>query len=703
LRSECNDGNSLGDQREYVPERRHVDTTESYEGERHAHEHAERHRQPMLQSSRTSIDVHANHRITTIHEHWRSDPPEQGACALSAHSRYRSGCRYFSWRSVHGDDGRLVPGMNKRISLLVAIGFALLIGLGSLTSIFLISGLNETILRSQASHSSALEVRAAVRSLRADYLEMGDAVSGLMLVPVLTDKLIAAKWHADANAAQHLASAEAATRRSDLADVLARLREHDGTVTDRIEVELTSLARTDAAKAKDVYLTQYLPARAHNMELVDEALRMASDEVAAAAHSAETKGVETVSLAWLMFGIFLLVGTLSGVVLSFSVRTIARRFERAAADVVEQRDHLQTVMTAMHDALAVVDAAGIVTTVNDATCALLGWQREDLIGRPIERFVHLPPSPSGGPASVSEPRDDVRCTYVAHDGSEIPMSVSAAPLRDVGGAMHGTVWVAHDMRDHLEMLAAVAAARDAALEGSRAKSEFLANMSHEIRTPMNVIIGYADMLLDSPLTPAQRKDLTRMRASAVALLEIIEDVLDISKVEAGKLTVECVRLAVRTVVADVTQALTLWADEKGLTLSTEIAPDVPDVITGDPTRLRQVILNLVSNAIKFTDTGAVVVRVARAPSASGPPALQFSIVDTGIGIPADKHHLVFEAFTQVDGSMTRRYGGTGLGLTIAARLVGLMGGRIWIESVAGKGSEFHFTVLSDPARSGLAA
>jgi signal transduction histidine kinase len=156
-------------------------------------------------------------------------------------------------------------------------------------------------------------------------------------------------------------------------------------------------------------------------------------------------------------------------------------------------------------------------------------------------------------------------------------------------------------------------------------------------------------------------------------------------------------------VTDVTQALVLRADQKRLTLRTEIAPDVPDVITGDPTRLRQVVLNLVSNAIKFTDTGAIVVRVARTPSASGPPALQFSVVDTGIGIPADKHHLVFEAFTQVDGSMTRRYGGTGLGLAIAARLVGLMGGRIWIESVAGKGSEFHFTVLSDPARSGLAA
>src|SRR4051812_5599776 len=159
--------------------------------------------------------------------------------------------------------------MNKRISLLVAIGFALLIGLGSLTSVFLITGLNDTIVRSRASHSSALEVRAAVRSLRADYLEMSDAVSGLMLLSAPSDKLIAAKWRADANAAQHLASAEAGTRRQDLVDVLVSLREHDRAVTNRLEDELLSLARTDTAKAKAMYLTQYVPARARNMQLVD--------------------------------------------------------------------------------------------------------------------------------------------------------------------------------------------------------------------------------------------------------------------------------------------------------------------------------------------------------------------------------------------------------------------------------------------------
>ncbi len=593
--------------------------------------------------------------------------------------------------------------MNRRISLLVAIGFALLTGLGSVTSILLITGLKETIVRSQASYFSALEVRAAIRSLRADYLEMGDAVSRLLLVPSHADEILGAKWRADSNSTEHLASAAAATRRQDLAEVLLRLREHDRVVTDRIENELVRLARTDHARAREIYLTRYLPARAHNMELVDTALRMASDEVAVATHENTYQASKTVSLAWRMVVLFAIGGIVSGVALSVAVGKIARRFERAAVEVTEQRDHLQTVMTAMHDALVVVDPAGLVATVNDATCKLLGWSADELVGQPFERFVRFPPNPSGKPASVVEPCNDARCDYVARDGHEIPMSVSAAALHNADGIVHGTVWVAHDLREHLAMMEAIATARDAALDGSRVKSEFLANMSHEIRTPLNVIVGYADMVLDSVLMPAQHAHLTRLRAAAVALLDIINDVLDIAKVEAGKVTVECVRFAVRALVLDVTHALTMRAHEKGLVLSAEIAPDVPDTITGDPTRLRQVILNLVSNAIKFTDMGSIVVRVAPARFASGPPVLEFSVIDTGIGIPPDKHDQVFEAFMQVDGSMSRRHGGTGLGLTIAARLVGLMGGRIWIDSVVGKGSTFHFTVLTDTTQSGLAA
>jgi len=600
---------------------------------------------------------------------------------------------------------RSIGGMNRRISALVATGFAVLIGLGALTSVFLITALDETILRSQKSHSSALELRAAVRSLRADYLEMGDALSRLMLDPTDREHAPAIKWHADAGAAQHLASAAAATQRADLAQVLAVLREHDRTVTDPLENELVLLAPTNPTRARELYLTQYVPARAHNMELVDTALRMASDEVSDATRAIDARAGTTISLAWLMLGVFLIAGTASGLVLSALVRVTARRFERAAADVARQRDHLQTVMTAMDDTLIVVDAGGVVTTVNDAACTLLGWTREELVGRALEDIVRVPAAAAAAsrPVRVTEALDRAHCLYLTRNGSQIPMSVSAAPLRDLGGMVTGAVWVGHDMRDHLAMLQEVAAARDAALEGSRAKSEFLANMSHEIRTPMNVIIGYADMILDSPLDGAQRDELTRLRASAVALLTIIDDVLDIAKVEAGKLTVDCVRFAVRNVLTDVTTALAGRAQEKRLTLSAEVAADVPDDVVGDATRLRQVLLNLVSNAVKFTDRGAITVRLERRLNGSQPPELRFSVTDSGIGIAADKHHVVFEAFTQIDGSMSRRHGGTGLGLSIAARLVDLMGGRIWVDSTPGRGSTFYFTVQTDLGRRGLAA
>jgi two-component system sensor histidine kinase/response regulator len=190
----------------------------------------------------------------------------------------------------------------------------------------------------------------------------------------------------------------------------------------------------------------------------------------------------------------------------------------------------------------------------------------------------------------------------------------------------------------------------------------------------------------------------------VALLDIINDVLDISKVEAGKLTMERVPFGLRAVVDDVVRTFMLRADEKRLALSAEVERDVPERVTGDPVRLRQVMLNLVSNAIKFTDAGEVVVRVTHdSLDGAGEPLLHFSVADTGIGIPPDKQDVIFQAFTQADGSMSRRFGGTGLGLTIAARLVDLMGGRIWVESTVGKGSVFHFTVQTDVDRDGLAA
>jgi two-component system sensor histidine kinase/response regulator len=375
--------------------------------------------------------------------------------------------------------------------------------------------------------------------------------------------------------------------------------------------------------------------------------------------------------------------------------------QRAQEALHESEVRIRLLLDSTAEAIYGVNRDGQCTFCNPATLRLLRHQKpEDLVGRRLHNVIHhthadgTPYAEENCAISAAlrkgEGIHSDEEVFWRADGSSFHVEYWAHPIRKEGEIV-GAVVTFLDITERKRAEEALRRSKDAAEAGSRAKSEFLANMSHEIRTPMNGIIGMTDLALDTDLTTEQREYLSLVKSSGESLLHLINDILDFSKIEAGKFELEETEFEIRDLFSNTLKTLAVRAEKKQLELSVRVSAEVPRVVVGDSARLRQLIVNLVGNAIKFTERGNVVVNAELESQSSDGVPLHILVSDTGIGISPEKQQLIFESFEQADGSTTRRFGGTGLGLTISRRIVEMMGGRIWVESKVGQGSVFHFT------------
>lgn len=369
------------------------------------------------------------------------------------------------------------------------------------------------------------------------------------------------------------------------------------------------------------------------------------------------------------------------------------RQKQAEIRLKESENKIRAILDNSPVAITMTDDKERIVLWNKFTEELFGLKKADLHLQPISKLY--PEKEWKRIRKMNIRKLGGQHTFETHaltkKGKEIPVHVSVNILKDEEGNVTGSVGILKDNTEELKAKEMMLQAKLTAEQASESKSMFLANMSHEVRTPMNAIMGMLDLTIETELNKEQKDNLHIAKDAADNLLGLINDILDLSKVEAGKITLESIEFHLPNVARSVVRSLDVLAKDKGLKVELDLDENVPNLVEGDPVRLRQVIINLTNNALKFTSKGKVVIRVRAEKSTKTEATFLFSVIDQGIGIPEDRLESVFEIYSQAEASTTRKYGGTGLGLAICRRLTEMMGGKIWVESEVGKGSTFNFT------------
>jgi len=376
---------------------------------------------------------------------------------------------------------------------------------------------------------------------------------------------------------------------------------------------------------------------------------------------------------------------------------------RAERALKESEELFRTLSAAAPVGIFMDDGYGNCLYVNEHWMEMTEFSAAEAIGRGWFAVVHPEDRErvqrEWAVATTTGKLFESEYRYVSKSGNVVRVDVIARAISASGDGSRGYIGVVQDVTERYQTAERLREAKEAAETANKTKSEFLANMSHEIRTPMNGVIGMTELALDTELTSEQREYLGMVKSSADSLLGIINDILDFSKIEAGRLELECVPFSLLDAIEDALEPLALRAQQSSIELTWCVEGEIPELVSGDPTRLRQILINLTGNAVKFTKEGHVSVKAARLDSPVGELAIRFSVQDTGIGIPPEKHKQIFDAFSQADPATTREFGGTGLGLSISARLVKAMGGEMGVHSAIGKGSDFFFMVRFAPVSS----